>query len=240
MSDASPTTTSPRVGPVDRAYDHLLASLAQAPAGSRLPSERAVAAELGVSRQSVRAAFRRLHEAGRVRRVVGSGSFIGPAAEPSPGTSALPDAAVLDVLEARHILEPAMAALATSRATGDDFARIAEKLETLRQATEPGDYKQLGYAFWLEIARATRNPLLVAMYQMLTDCRARLGWDQLKGMTTDAGKRAAQQRLAEELWEALRVRDRERARGLATERTRNMLRAASDMGAAGPATRDDS
>jgi DNA-binding FadR family transcriptional regulator len=216
-------------GPVDRIYRYLLANLEQTPDGCRLPSERAIAAELGASRQSVRAAIRRLREAGRVECIVGSGSFVRVPAPSSPGTAGLPDVAILDVLEARHVLEPVVAALATSRASAEDFIRIRQKLNALQHATTPRDYKRVGYEFWQEIARATRNPLLSAMYQMLTECRARLGWDQLKGMATDPDRRATQRHLAEEIFVALQARDRDRARSLAAERTRNMLLAAADL-----------
>jgi DNA-binding FadR family transcriptional regulator len=212
---------------VARAYAHLLASLGKTPSGLRLPSERALAAELGVSRHSVRAAFRRLHENHDIQRVSGSGSYHAPTA--ADGVAHRPDVAVLDVLEARHVLEPALAALATSRATSEDFTRIGERLEAVLSETDPGRYKRAGYEMWLEIARATRNPLLLAMYRMLTECRAGLGWDQLRSMATDAEKREEQRRLAEEIWAALRARDQENARLLTMERTRNMLRAAAEI-----------
>ena len=215
--------------PVERAYNYLLAYLEQAPEGRRLPSERAVAIELGISRQSARAAFHQLGENGRIQRIVGSGSFVRQPGGAAMADQNLPDVGILDVLEVRHILEPMIAALATSRATGEDFVRIREKLTALQNATEPHDYKAAGYAFWQEIAQATRNPLLAAMYRMLTDCRTRLGWEQLKGMTIDPAKRAAQMRLAEEIYEALKARARDRARSLAAERTRNMLLAATDL-----------
>jgi DNA-binding FadR family transcriptional regulator len=214
--------------PVERAHRHLLAILAQAQTGRRLPSERAVAAELGISRQSARAAFHRLRENGRIQRIVGSGSFAHQPGGTAPD-EALPDVSILDVLEARHVLEPVVAALATSRAMGEDFTRIRQRLTALQQATAPPDYKQAGYAFWQEIARATRNPLLAAMYRMLIDCRASLGWDQLDGITMDTAKHAVQLRLAEEIYDALRARARDRARSLAAERTRNMLLAATDL-----------
>ncbi len=222
-----PASTREDGGPVERAYRHLLTRLSHATDGCRLPSERALASELGISRQSVRMAFRRLRNAGYVSRVVGSGSF---AILPSAGASTgLPDVGMLDVLEARHILEPVIAALATSRATGEDFVRLRQRLQALRQATEPRDYKEAGYRFWQEVARATRNPLVAAMYQMLIECRAQLGWDHLSGLITDAGRHAVQGRLAEEICQAMQARDRERARSLAAERTRNMLLAMADL-----------
>lgn len=213
-------------GPVERVYRHLVAHLSDAHDGGRLPSERALAARLRVSRQSVRAAFRRLNQVGRVVRVVGSGSYV--VAEPTPSPRTLPDVAMLDVLEVRHILEPTIAALATSRATGDDFTRIRRRLEELQQAAEPDIAKRLGYLFWQEMARATRNPLLAAIYQLLTDCREQLGWGQTAGLAGDAGRQAVQAKLAAAIFDALKARDGEQARVLAAERTRNMLMALAD------------
>lgn len=213
-------------GPVERVYRHLVAHLSDAHDGSRLPSERVLAARLRVSRQSVRAAFRRLNQAGRVVRVVGSGSYV--VLEPTPPHRTLPDVAMLDVLEVRHILEPTVAALATSRATGDDLTRIRRRLDDLRQASEPDSAKQLGYLFWQEMARATRNPLLAAIYQLLIDCREQLGWSQTTALAADAGRQAVQAKLAEAIVEALKARDGEKARVLAAERTRNMLVALAD------------
>ena len=175
-------------GPVERVYQHLIAHLAGAHDGGRLPSERVLAARLRVSRQSVRAAFRRLNQAGRIVRVVGSGSYVVP--EETASHRTLPDVAMLDVLEVRHILEPIIASLATSRATGDDFTRIRRRLEDLQQATGPDSSKRLGYLFWQEMARATRNPLLAAIYQLLIDCREQLGWTQTSALAADARRQA--------------------------------------------------
>src|SRR5207244_12242726 len=50
------------------------------PAGSRLPSEPALATELGVSRATVRRALRALASEGLVRRMRGAGPFVAPGA----------------------------------------------------------------------------------------------------------------------------------------------------------------
>jgi DNA-binding FadR family transcriptional regulator len=98
----------------------------------------------------------------------------------------------------------------------------------VQQASDPHSYKKAGYLFWEAVARATRNPLLVTIYQLLTACREQLGWNQASGLTADARRHAVQARLAEEIFEALQARDGERARTLAAERTRNMLVALAD------------
>ena len=56
-------------------------------AGARLPSTRRVAEELGVNRQTVVEAYRRLEQDGLVRQRVGSGTYVlDPAARPAAPT----------------------------------------------------------------------------------------------------------------------------------------------------------
>ncbi len=51
---------------------------------SRLPSSRALAADLGISRLTVNLAFVKLHEEGYLRSKVGSGTFVAAAPDLSP------------------------------------------------------------------------------------------------------------------------------------------------------------
>lgn len=56
--------------------DRLLAVVDQLAIGDRLPTERSLAAEFGVSRMTVRQAILGLEQGGRVRRVQGSGTYV--------------------------------------------------------------------------------------------------------------------------------------------------------------------
>ena len=108
----------------------------QFPPGSRLPPERALAAQLGVGRPSVREALKTLSGLGVLESRNRSGTFV---RSREPLESAWPAEAegsrfgVLELLEARRILEPRAAWLAATRATERDLLEIEsarQKLET--------------------------------------------------------------------------------------------------------------
>src|SRR5882724_5823603 len=89
--------------------------------GARLPPERDLAQQIGVSRPTVRAGLRTLAALGVVRSRRGSGTYI-PDGPPTLGADALSFLAALhkftqdDVYEARRILEVGAAGLAAERA----------------------------------------------------------------------------------------------------------------------------
>src|SRR5712692_5745350 len=90
--------------------------------GGRLPPERDLAHQVGVSRPTVRAGLRTLAALGVVRSRRGSGTYI-PDGPPTIGVEALSFIAALhkfsvdDVYEARRILEVGASGLAADRAT---------------------------------------------------------------------------------------------------------------------------
>lgn len=131
--------------------------------GQRLPTERDLAKEYGVSRTCVREALLALEIAQLVSIRVGSGVFVlGP-----PPQQQLPEVSVADqhglshLLEARMLVEPEICALAATYVTAEDIEKIAKALQKMRDEhrmateTEHGDRE-----FHDLIARATRNPVL--------------------------------------------------------------------------------
>jgi GntR family transcriptional repressor for pyruvate dehydrogenase complex len=138
--------------------------------GDRLPSELELCESLGVSRSVVREALKRLQRTGVVRTVHGSGggSFV-----QSPDMSVLTEQLHLylqlegvtigQLMEARMILAPPMAALAAERASQEDI----EELERIWNAGGEGPESnrlpgELIEAFHLKLASMTRNPALEA------------------------------------------------------------------------------
>jgi DNA-binding FadR family transcriptional regulator len=146
------------------------------PTDSRLPSERALAVELGVSRNTLRDALDVLEHQKMVRRRQGSGSFViyqsdNPEA-PVPG-SVGERTSPLDHLIVRSIIEPEMVRLAVMNMTPkelDTLARTVARIETIR--TDLNEFTRCEEAFYRSIAKATRNPLLESCYELTIEvCR---------------------------------------------------------------------
>jgi len=143
------------------------------PAGSKLPPERTLAAELGVSRPALREAIKVLSGLGMLESRHGSGTYV-KSTEPVPDLlPSLADAGatelkVLDLLEVRKILEPRAAWLAATRASERQLLDI----ENARQRLElrDRDWKlaaKLDYELHAAIFRGAQNPILLLIYEFL-------------------------------------------------------------------------
>jgi DNA-binding FadR family transcriptional regulator len=136
-------------------------------AGSRLPPERDLARQLGVSRPSVREALIALEVEGLVDVRIGSGIYV---LAPGPnGTDEVQAASgPFELLRARSVIEGECAALAARSAKKADIEAMEDALE-LMQHEMSGD-KQTLHAdrlFHLRIAEATGNGALVQVVKML-------------------------------------------------------------------------
>jgi GntR family transcriptional repressor for pyruvate dehydrogenase complex len=143
--------------------------------GDRLPAERTLAQQLGVSRETVRKAVRTLVDAGVLEVTSGRGSrsgihvrsdLIPP--ELLQGPARLPIGEISGVLEARRLFEPRVAQLAGLLASEDDFAELQGVVDLQRElAGEPQRVRDLDAPFHLALARATHNATVVALMQTL-------------------------------------------------------------------------
>ena len=114
------------------------------PAGSRLPGERVLAEQYGVSRNTVREAIQRLSARGLLQSRRGAGVFATDrlrAGIASPWGQLVADHPALrdDILEFRRVLEGATAHFAALRANATDIARIRSLLRELEQARARDD-----------------------------------------------------------------------------------------------------
>lgn len=165
-------------GTVKVVIDTILARITseEYPADTRLPSERTLAADLGVSRNTVREALDVLESHGLIRRRAGSGSFVTwRAAENSDAQadSVAERTSPLDHLVVRSIIEPEMVRLATINMSPrelDELDAIVSRIEQVR--TDINDFVRCEEDFYRKIAQGTRNPLLESCYELtIAVCR---------------------------------------------------------------------
>ena len=151
------------------------------PAGSRLPPERDLARQLGVSRPSVREALIALEIEGMVEVRIGSGIYVlaggGTSAAQRPDATAGP----FELLRARYVIESECAALAAKSAKKSQLHAIEEALvEMEREAVESKQPLGEDRLFHLRIAEATGNGALVAVVKMLWEERTGPLYKQLE------------------------------------------------------------
>ena len=158
--------------------------------GDRIPSERTLAEEMGVSRPTIREAIRVLVEAGVVSVTPGPGGGMHVASDDVPATMvadnvALTVSEVAWVLEARRLFEPRVAQMAGIVGTEPDFRRMRETIDLQRQAVgDRNRTNQLDERFHIRLARATGNPTIVEMMRGLLGQLA-IAWDMDYRQPTD-------------------------------------------------------
>lgn len=139
--------------------------------GDHLPGERALSADLGVGRSSVREAIRVLEVLGLVRTATGSGPNAGAiiVALPGGGMSALmrlqvaaTGFAVADIVKTRLVLETAVAA-DLAGASQPDLAASVTLLDVMESRDLPeAEFLALDAQFHLSLAEASGNQVIAA------------------------------------------------------------------------------
>jgi GntR family transcriptional repressor for pyruvate dehydrogenase complex len=187
--------------------------------GEKLPREADLAADLGLSRNSLREAVKALSLINVLDVRQGDGTYATSLA-PSLLLEALSfivdfhrDDTVLDFLEVRRILEPAATALAATRMSQEDRIELGKVLETVDVDTPVEELVAADLEFHRQIAVGARNSVLASLVDSMSapTTRARV-W---RGMTEP---RALERTLAEHtaIYKAIMSRDAELARSWAT------------------------
>ncbi|MFJ3705813.1 MULTISPECIES: FadR/GntR family transcriptional regulator [unclassified Streptomyces] len=153
---------------VEQATDHLREQITGGtwPVGTRLPSETALAASLGIGRSTVREALRALAGAGLVRARQGAGVFVIASEPEEDWATRLRRAAVTDVYEVRIGIEVEAARLAARRRTDDDIAALGAALAGRRAASDADDaaFVDADIALHAAVVAAAHNPVLSALF----------------------------------------------------------------------------
>lgn len=172
--------------------------------GTRLPAERTLGEEYGLSRNTVRQALDLLDQYGIIKRRAGSGSVVCYRAETqtnNPAPLVEPENHTLDLDEigkitsplelgvVRSIIEPEIVRLAVLSMTSRDIQRLNEIQRKIEQVTVDGEkFSALDDAFRMQIARGTHNPLLIAIYTMVNHVNRTADWAAQRRKTLTPGR----------------------------------------------------
>jgi DNA-binding FadR family transcriptional regulator len=151
------------------------------PASGRLPPERELAEALGVSRAELRKALAALEAEGQLWRHVGKGTFLGPRPLAAIGDVAhvAQSAGEGDMLRARLVLEPQLAAVAAAHATAAQLALMRDAMAASRQrGLSWRAYEGQDARLHREVAAAAGNPLLLHLFDQLSAIRRVLTWNR--------------------------------------------------------------
>jgi DNA-binding FadR family transcriptional regulator len=148
----------------------------------KLPAERQLCTELGLTRGRLRKAMAVLEAEGQIWRHVGRGTFFGP--RPIINLS---DVEYLsehtrpsEVMEARLAIEPQLAKLAAVHGTTSNFAEMRRCKRLCKSAGEWRVYESWDNNFHQAIAKATCNKLLISLFDTLNIVRRSTVWGQLR------------------------------------------------------------
>lgn len=152
------------------------------PLNGRLPPERDLCGRLGVSRAALRKALAVLEAEGQIWRHVGKGTFVGSPPVGSPGDlfGIASRTNPAEVMQARLMLEPELARLAALNAAAAEVEEMRRCIRGTRQAGEWRTYEMWDNRLHREIAKASGNLCLLAVFDMLNSVRRAVAWKRLR------------------------------------------------------------
>jgi len=184
-------------------------------AGHRLPTERELSGQFGLSRSTVRRVLADLKGRGLITQTVGSGTYVSDEvaralADLSHGDSPLA-ASPAELMSARLVLEPAIIAMVVCNATAADFSQMEACCDKGEAAATIEEFELWDGKLHEAIADAAHNAFISTVFQRMNEVRAQSEWGVLKRRSATPERRLDYQREHRELVAALKDRDGARA-----------------------------
>jgi len=180
--------------------------------GDRLPTERELAEQFGVSRPTLREAMIALEMLGMIEARHGLGIYVTGNVRPVvPSAEIDVDVGAFELIEARRLFEGEAAALAATSITDDQLQQLEALMVRMHEEEEVAG-EDADREFHMIIARATGNGAIMATIENLWDWRNRS--PLARNILTRARGMGLEPRINEHrrVFEALRARDPHAAR----------------------------
>lgn len=187
-------------------------------AGDRLPTERDLGEQYGLSRSTVRRVLQDFKRKRLITQTVGSGTYVAEHAQQVLGEMVSQGPAQLtspaELMSARLVLEPAIIEMVIGNATAADFQRMDECNAKAEAARTLEDFEHWDAALHEAVAEAAHNTFIISVFRLMNEVRSRGEWGVLKRRSATPERRLEYQQEHRALVAALRERDATRARAL--------------------------
>jgi len=190
-------------------------------AGHRIPPERELGDQYGISRSTVRRVLQDFKRKRLITQTVGSGTYVSEQvhdaltslAALAPGGTVRPISPA-ELLSARLTLEPALIEMVIGSATSADFARMDECNANAEAATTLEAFEHWDGQLHEAIADAAHNGFISSVFRLMNEVRAQGEWGVLKRRSATPERRREYEHEHRALVAALKDRDAVRAREL--------------------------
>jgi DNA-binding FadR family transcriptional regulator len=150
---------------------------------NRLPPERELVEDLGLTRSRLRGALKKLANEGVIWREVGNGTYFGqrPLVDQGSGrTTALSELTnPREVMEARLVLEPELARLAAFRARRENLVELDLCMQNMGKSDSRADWAFWDLRFHWAIGRAADSTLLLVLLETVQSNMDHGTWGEL-------------------------------------------------------------
>lgn len=194
---------------VQRLRDHIEGQITKKiwQSGTQLPTERMLASDFSISRNTVRRLLAHMETEGWIERHVGQGTFVLTAPDaPSERLDTLsvnPD----EVMEARQLIEPLLARLVVIRASERELQSMRDLVKKGGQARSMSEFEDWDNQLHNAIAVASKNQYLISIIKGIHEDRQSPVWSGLRRRGLTDERRRIYQEDHEAIVAALSARD---------------------------------
>ena len=177
--------------------------------GDQLPAERQLSERYEASRSTIRKALTNLEQIGLVERKIGSGTFVNYRPQDEYEVDNVIDKiSPLQLMDARIGFERQMTRLAVVHATARDLETMNGVLEQLENSNnDKEEFTRWDSEFHLLLAKCSRNPLILHLYEQINDVRNHSQWSASKDLVLTPKNIADYNICHRAIYNALRQRD---------------------------------